>query len=241
MKAEVAAQIPLDLTPRPAYGREDFLVGKANASALGWIDQWPNWPAPLLVLQGDAASGKSHLAAVWSAQSQARKVDPKVLADKTAEEIAALGEHLIFDGLDLWFGDLDTETTLFHLYNIFKEERRSLLVTTRANPTTIDFALKDLASRFRAAPMVAIDPPDDVLLSAILVKLFHDRQLQVSQEVIQYILPRMERSFDAVRSIVRMADEMALAQKRGVSIPLMRDVLLRLREDAIFQFVGMQD
>ena len=54
-------------------------------------------------------------------------------------------------------------------------------------------ALPDLASRLRAAPSVAIAPPDDRLLAAVLVKLFADRQVRVAPEVIAFLLRRMER------------------------------------------------
>lgn len=79
----------------------------------------------------------------------------------------------------------------------------------------------------RAAPVAMIHAPDDDLLSSVLVKLFSDRQLQVSVDVVKYILPRIERSFSAVRSLVSEIDRQALAQKRPVSIPLVRDVMMR--------------
>jgi chromosomal replication initiation ATPase DnaA len=49
--------------------------------------------------------------------------------------------------------------------------------------------------------------------------------LQVPEDVIRYIVPRMERSFTAARDIVARADAMALAEKRNVSVPLLRDVM----------------
>ena len=224
-----ARQIPLDLTHRPAYGREDFLVGQANQDAIALLDQWPNWPAPMLVIQGSPASGKSHLAAVWTDRTQAALLNLDDLHTKTAEQIAQTGTHIVLDGLDLWLGDTEAETRLFHLYNLFKEENRTLLVTMRMAPTDITFALPDLASRFRAAPLVAIQPPDDDLLSAVLIKLFHDRQLQVSTETITYILPRMERSFSAARALVNASDQLALSVKSAITIPLMRRVLSGLQ------------
>ena len=224
-----ARQIPLDLTHRPAYGREDFLVGQANSDAIALLDQWPQWPAPMLVIQGAPASGKSHLAAVWKDRTGAALIDPDDLQSKTAEEVAQTGTHIVLDGLDLWLGDREAETRLFHLYNLFKEENRTLLATMRMAPTEIAFALPDLASRFRAAPLVSIQPPDDDLLASILIKLFHDRQLQVSTETIAYILPRMERSFGAAREIVTAADQLALSVKSAITIPLMRRVLSGLQ------------
>jgi len=226
-----AEQIPLDLGSRVAMGREDFLIGEANQSAVGWLDKWPEWPAPVLILNGPAGSGKSHLAAVWRDMSGAEMIRPEMLLSKTARQIADAGPTVILDGIDPWIGDEEAERNLFHLYNLFKEEQRQFLLTMRMPPAESDFAIADLASRLRAAPVASIQPPDDALLAAVLIKLFHDRQLQVNEDVIRYVLPRMERSFAAAGEIVKAADRKALAQKRGVSVPLMRDVLAGLQED----------
>ncbi|MBL4804881.1 MAG: DNA replication protein [Alphaproteobacteria bacterium] len=228
---EPVQQLPLDLSLRPALGREDFLIGPSNRDAVAWIDRWPDWPAPLLVISGPAASGKSHLAAVWADKAEAAVIAPEDLMRMSANDIAEAGDYVVIDGIDLWIGEREAETTLFHLYNIMREEQRSFLVTTRMTPNDADFTIADLASRFRAAPHAMIKAPDDILLGSILIKLFSDRQLAIGQEVIAYILPRMERSFAAAKEIVEKADSMAYARKKGISVPLMRQVLMAIHED----------
>ncbi len=227
-------QLPLNLGARLAYGRADFLIGPENRDAVGWIDRWPDWPAPLLVITGPAASGKSHLAAVWRDISRAEVIRPDLLATRSADEIAGAAENIVLDGIDLWIGTVEAEETLFHLYNIFKEEGRSMLITSRMPPSRAEFAIADIASRMRAAPLAAIRPPEDTLLASVLIKLFSDRQLSVTNDIINYILPRMERSFDAAREIVARADEMALAQRQKISIPLMRRVMMEMQQPDLF-------
>lgn len=222
----IAEQIPLDLGHRPTQGREDFLVAPSNQDAVSWIDNWPDWPAPALILHGPVASGKSHLAAVWKEKCAAAFIDMATLSSCSADELEKKGKHLVLDHVDPWFGDRGAETTLFHLYNIMKEQERTLLLTTRMPPAHVNFSVPDLASRLRAAPMATIHPPDDTLLAAVLVKLFSDRQIQIGHDVLNYILPRMERSFAAAHELVASADRLALAEKRPVSIPLIRRVLL---------------
>lgn len=221
-----AQQIPFDLIHRPAQGREDFLVAASNQDAVNWIDRWPNWGAPALIIHGPAASGKTHLAAVWKEKTKATFIDTESLGKDSADKIAQTAQHLVIDHVDPWFGDKQAETTLFHLYNIMKEEGRTLLVTSRIAPAHADFIVPDLASRLRAAPLATILPPDDALLSAILIKLFADRQLQIGHDVLNYILPRMERSFSAADALVAALDQRALAEKRAISIPLARAVFL---------------
>ncbi len=224
-----ARQIAFDLGARPAFGRNDFQISKSNAAAVGWIDRWPDWPSPVLILQGSAASGKSHLVAVWQEKSHAYKICPECLATKSAEELFALGDALVIDGLDPWLGDKEAETTLFHLYNMLKEEQKTMMITMRMSPSATDFMLPDLASRFRAAPSVSIHAPDDMLLASILCKLFTDRQLSVSNDVITYLLPRMERSFTAMQELVKRADQRALSEKKKISVHLMRLVLSEMQ------------
>lgn len=218
-------QIPFDLGNRTALERQDFLVAPCNEDAVAWIDLWPEWPAPCLVLYGPVASGKTHLGAVWSAQSSAVCVKASHINEDFIREVAGMNHHVIIEDGDNLIGNLEGEKGLFHLYNIFKEEGRSILLTLMEPPVRRTFALPDLASRLRAAPSVAIREPDEQLLTAVLVKLFSDKQLRVGAEVLNYILPRIERSFEAVRDLVEEADRQAMAQQRKISIPLMRDIL----------------
>lgn len=225
-------QIPLDLTCRPATGREDFMIAPCNEQAMAWLDRWPNWPAPVVLLQGPASCGKSHMADVWASKNGAIRVSGQDLLTKDAAQIFA-GAHFdhgksssfLIDHIDPWIGSADIDTTLFHLYNMLKEHGKTALITARMLPQQIDFAVPDLASRLRAAPLVQIKAPDETLLSAILVKLFRDRQLQIDEGVVKYIIPRVDRSFAAIHNLVDRADAMALAKKRPISVPLMREVM----------------
>ncbi len=218
-------QIPLDLGNRVALARDDFLVAPNNQDAVAWIDLWPEWPAPCLVLYGGVASGKTHLGAVWAERSAAVCIKASDINEDVIRDIANMKHNIIIEDGDALIGNLVGEKGLFHLYNIFKEEGRSFLLTVQAPPVRRSFALPDLASRLRAAPSVAIREPDEQLLSAVLVKLFSDRQIRVGADVLHYILPRIERSFEAVRDLVEEADKRAMMEQRKISIPLLRDIL----------------
>lgn len=218
-------QIPLDLGHRNALGRDDFMVAGNNQDAVAWMDLWPEWPAPCLVLYGPIASGKTHLGAVWAERTEAICVRASDINENMIRDIAEMKHHVIIEDADHLIGNLSGEKGLFHLYNIFKEEKRSFLLTLREPPVRRSFALPDLASRMRAAPSVAIREPDEDLIAALLVKHFNDRQLRVGVDVLNYILPRIERSFEAVSDLVARADKMAMIEKRKISIPLMRVIL----------------
>lgn len=225
MVTNTQEQIPLDLGHRTALGRNDFLVAPNNHDAVAWIDLWPEWPAPCLILYGPAASGKTHLGAVWAEKSSAICVKASDINEDFIHDVADMNHHIIIEDGDNLIGNLVGEKGLFHLYNIFKEEQRSIMLTLLEPPVRRGFALPDLASRLRAAPSVAIREPDEQLLEALLVKLFNDRQIRVSTEALHYIIPRIERSFEAVRDLVGQADQKAMVEKRGITIPFLREIL----------------
>ena len=97
------------------------------------------------------------------------------------------------------------EEALLHLYNMLAERQGHLLLAAREPPARWTIRLADLRSRLLAAPAVAVDAPDDALLGAVLVKLFADRQLRISEDLIAYLLPRIERSFAAAQDDRRRA------------------------------------
>lgn len=218
-------QIPLDLGHRNALGRDDFMVAANNQDAVAWIDLWPEWPAPCLILYGPVASGKTHIGAVWSEKSSAICIKASNINENVIRDITEMNHHVIIEDADNLIGNLDGEKGLFHLYNIFKEDQRSVLITLQEPPVRRSFALPDLASRLRAAPSVAIREPDEQLIAAVLVKLFNDRQIRIGADVLNYILPRIERSFEAANKLVEQADRKAMIEKRNISIPLVREIL----------------
>jgi chromosomal replication initiation ATPase DnaA len=217
-------QLAIDLPYTPALGRADFLVSDCNSAALARIERWPDWPGRRLVLYGPEGSGKSHLARLWCAESGAQLLAGASLAPHDA----LLGNGAAPPGIVVDDAEAAPETALLHLYNSCGEAGIGLLVVTRQAPASWPITLPDLASRLRALPAVGIEPPDDALLAAVLVKHFADRQLRVMPSVIRYLVPRMERSFATAAALAARLDELALAAGRPIGIPLARRALAEL-------------
>jgi len=225
-------QLALDLRHRPALGREDFLVAPSNELAVAWIDRWPQWPAQALAVYGPPGSGKTHLCQVWRHSSGAVAVDaaalrhnepPALLGDATACVVEAVA--------DVLEQEPEIARRLLHLYNMMLERGGYLLVSDRLPPARWTCPLADLRSRLSGMQAVALSEPDDALVQAVLVKLFLDRQLTVTPEVVQFLAPRIERSLDAARSIVSAIDNRALAARRQITVPLVRLVLSEMDAD----------
>ncbi|WP_372603621.1 chromosomal replication initiator DnaA [Actibacterium sp.] len=219
----MAEQLVFDLPQRAAQGREDFFVTPANALAVAQIDNWANWPQRKLVLVGAEGAGKTHLAHVWAAQTGAEIVAHDALATRDIAALAGRGAVVIEDADRI--RDPATQEALFHLHNLILAEGGHLLLTARSAPNLWPLTLPDLQSRMQGTATATLDPPDDALLGALLVKLFADRQLQMPPRLLPYLLPRMERSCAAAQALVAELDRRALATGRKISDRLAAEIL----------------
>ena len=219
----VPSQIPLPLVLRPASGREDFIVAPGNEAAVGFIDSWPDWPVGIAVLHGPSGSGKSHLIAVWQERSHAQSLKCNELCE---DEIAALDlqRPIAIEDVDVAGPSAGRDEALFALL-----ERAQLgvhiLLTGREPPQAWGTAMPDLGSRFSALLAFPLWQPDDALMEALARKLFTDRQLEVADSVIMRMIRSLERSPAAIRDFIAEADAKALAEKRPVSLGLIRELL----------------
>jgi len=219
----MAEQLSFDLPVRAALGREDFFVSPTNAEAVAMVEGWQGWPSQKLVLTGPAGAGKTHLAHVWAGLSGAEIIAAR---DLTGCDLTRLADGcVVVEDADAVAGDSTAETALFHLHNLTLAEGGALLVTARTPPHLWNLALPDLASRLQGTLHAALGAPDDALLSAVLMKLFADRQLMPSPDTIPYLVRRMERSFRAAEDLVADLDSAALAQRRAITRALAARVL----------------
>ncbi|MFL5151595.1 MAG: hypothetical protein ACJ8C3_01915 [Microvirga sp.] len=207
----------------PRFGREDFLVSPSNERAYALIERWPDWPDTILLLEGPKGSGKSHLAAIWAAQSHGWTVDAFEVGTDRVPHLVSNGA-LVIEDLHSAGGD---EPALFHLLNLARERRAYVLITTAVAVGELPIRTPDLKSRLRLAPSVSLDPPDDALLRAVLVKLFIDRQLVVDTTVVDFLALRIERSLAAAAETVAALDREALSRGRRITRPMAAELVGR--------------
>ena len=213
--AEKTNQMAFDLPLAAGMGREDFFVTPANRDAFALLDDWPGESERrnILVLVGPAGSGKSHLAEIWRTRTAALRADAGRIKTDILPRLLSCGNLVVEDAPG---ADLD-ERAMFHLFNMAKETRAGVLLTSQIFPARWQVGLADLESRLKGALVAEIGRPDDELLRAVLVKLFSDRQLLVRENTISYMLTHMERSLAAARDLVAMIDQRALREKAPVS------------------------
>jgi chromosomal replication initiation ATPase DnaA len=214
-------QLALTLPHAESHAREDFLKGPSNAAALALIESWPDWPNRLLMLVGEAGSGKSHLASIWAERAGARSIAARTLTVAEVPDALATGALVV--------EDVDPATidqhALFHLLNLAREQAADVLLSARTLPSNWTLEIRDLASRLRAIPAARLLAPDDGLLRALVIKFCADRQMVVDESVVNYLLPRIERSFAAARHIVELLDTEALRLGRPITRALAAEVM----------------
>lgn len=212
----MARQLRLTLKRRVAQRREDYVVGPSNAAAVAVLDAWPNWHGGCLALVGPEGVGKSHLAEAWAAGAGAVRLDRE-----DPDVAAAVGRPALIEDVDRGV----SEEALFHLINMAGREGGGLLLTSRTPPAGWPAALPDLRSRLNAMPVALVEEPDDLVLEAVLKRLFAERSIRPSDDIYPYLLRRMPRSATHAREIVRRLDEAADERQRPVSRALAREVL----------------
>jgi chromosomal replication initiation ATPase DnaA len=220
------SQLPLPFEHAPRYGLDDFMPSASNAEALAAVECWPAWPDRVQLLLGPPGSGKSHIARIWAARADAALLTP---ADLAGDLDALAARNAVIEDADR-VGI--SEAALFHYLNLVRERGLFLLITARERPAAWSLATPDLVSRLRLAPSVVIEPADDALMRAVLVKLFADRQLSVDASVIEYLALRLDRSLDAADRAVTALDRASLDRKRPITRPMAADLLGAERLDA---------
>ncbi len=218
-------QLTFDLGRTPSWRADDFLIGDANRAAVLWLDRWPAWPSPALILRGPSGCGKTHLAQVFAKRTRARMITAADLPGTDPDTLIGASPGCVLEDADRGL-DRSGEEGLFHLYNALAASGRTLLLTARQPAGRWPLKLADIRSRLLAAPEVAIERPDDALIAALLVKLFADRQLAVDDDVVVWLLPRIERSFAGTIACVDRLDRAALAHHRRITVPFARSVLM---------------
>ena len=216
-------QLTFDLGEEVSFNRDDFIASSSNKDALAWIDSWPNWPVNVSGLNvfGAPSSGKSHLANIWKTKSNALAINDPSLDVINVRELLVDHKNVLIDNFDnSW-----KEEPVLHLYNLIQELGGSFIIISEQPVSQMDIKLRDLASRVSTMSTVELKLPDDKIIKGVMRKLFKDRQIDVSNDVVNYLCRRMERSFKEVARLVDRLDKISLSEKNAISLSLARRIL----------------
>jgi chromosomal replication initiation ATPase DnaA len=175
------------------------------------------------------SSGKTHLAHIWVRRIQQmlpRPIQIPILPAhsvnmKNLNKLVNDYPYLVIDNFDACVN----EEAFFHLYNFYNVPERALLFISERPLAKLGIKLPDLRSRLSTIPQAEIFPPDDEMLTALVAKLFNDCQIVISQEILEYILFHVERSFSYISRLVAEIDDISWTLGRAVTIPMVRTAI----------------
>ena len=202
------------------YLKEDFYVSSGNQEAYEFINSWPKWIKRIVNIFGPPGSGKTHLASILKSKTSTLKIESDALDDKIFFEFKTK-EALIIENLN----EKVSENLLFSLWNFALQDNKYFLITSNKPISTYKFKLPDLKSRASSSLMIGINLPSDDLISVILAKNFSDKQIKIEKKHIDYIIKRIDRSYEKISQFISILDKYSLKTSNPFSLKLIKEVL----------------
>ena len=192
----------------------NFFVNNTNKETQDIIEN--NSSVKNIFLNAPNKSGKSHLVNIWQKNNNA------ILYCHNLTEIIDTKQNVAIDDL---FKNI-IEEDIFHIINHCKQENLKILITSNLSLNDYSFKLKDLKSRLKTFYHVSIYNPDDEMIKIILTKLLLEKQFIIKNpEIFEYLVNRIERSYQSIYNLVDKLDKLSLEKKRQLTIPLIKEII----------------
>ena len=213
-------QLILKFPEHRAYKKEDFYVSPSNEEAFDFIKSWPKWIKRIVNIFGPSGSGKSHLASILKSKTKCLEILPKDLNENIISEFKTK-EALIIEN----FNEKISEEILFSLWNTALQDNKYFLINSIKPINSYKFKLPDLVSRIKSSLSIGIKLPSDDLISAIIVKNFSDKQIIVEEKHIDYIIKRIDRSYEKISQFILTLDKYSLKKGSPFALKMIKEVL----------------
>tara|TARA_Y100000590_G_scaffold82203_1_gene91534 strand:+ start:3622 stop:4281 length:660 start_codon:yes stop_codon:yes gene_type:complete len=202
------------------YLKEDYYVSKSNKVAYDYVVSWPKWIKKIVNIFGPRGSGKTHLASILKKKTSTLEVEADSLNDKIFFEFKTK-EALIIENLN----EKVSEKFLFSIWNTAVQDNKYVLITSKNPINKLKFTLPDLKSRVDSVFAIGLSLPEDDLISVIIAKSFSDKQIKVEKKHIDYIIKRIDRSYEKISQFILTLDKYSLKKGSPFSLKLIKEVL----------------
>ena len=213
-------QLLLDFDIKKNFNDHDYYVSDSNYFAFNLIDKWPKWEKRILNISGERFSGKTHLSNIFKSKSSALYLNENQINDEVFKKIK-LHESIIIDG----FSNTIDEKLTYSIFNLVDQDSKYLLINSENPIGEINFELPDLVSRSKNLLHAKIEPPNDDLIFAIILKNFSDRQIKLEKKIIEFIINRIDRSYRKISEFIYKIDELSLKKKKPISLKTIKEIL----------------
>ena len=217
-------QLILDFPVSEVYLREDFFVTKSNKDIFNYLESWPKWEKNLINIFGPSGSGKSHLVSIFKKKVSSLIINSNNISDEVFIKLKSK-QALIIEDLT----ENVSEQLLYSIFNTIVQENKYLIITSKKSLRLFKFNLLDLKSRIQFVLNFEIKLPDDNLIFVILAKNFSDRQIKVNKKIIDYIIRRIDRSYENISNFVSLLDKNSLKKGKPFNYKIIDETLNSLR------------
>ena len=213
------------------FKNNDFYVSTKNELAYKMIKKWPEWPTKVVYIYGSEKCGKSLVCKLWKDISRGIYINKKNFLEKliAQNDLSYIQNHnWIIDDVDyiISFEDNKYEEKILNLINIIKTSKKNnILMTSKKMPRFLDSGLKDLISRISSATVIEMRDPDEILLKKIIEKYLNERNIQINNESLDYLINRIERSYKSALKFAKMIDIMSLEKKTKINKSFLKSIL----------------
>ena len=213
-------QLLLNFEYKQNFKDEDFYVSSSNYYAFNLISTWPKWEKNFLNICGEKYSGKTHLTNIFIKKFKGVKIEANLFENKNLNEIK-IYENIILDNFDQ---NID-ENLIYTLFNTIDQDNKYLIINSLNPINEMNFKLDDLKSRTKNCLVAKIDKPDDDLMFALILKNFSDRQIVIDKKLINFIIKRVDRSYDKIFEFIYKIDQISLKKKKPIDFKIIKEVL----------------
>ncbi len=213
-------QLLLDFNYEQNFSDDDFYVGKSNFYTFELINKWPKWEKNFLNISGEKFSGKTHLTNIFLKKFNGIRIDSNFLNDDNLKKIKPY-QNIVLEDLSLGVD----EKLLYTLFNIIDQDNKFLIITSSKPIVEINFNLDDLRSRTKNCLLAKIENPDDELMFALILKNLSDRQITLDKKLIDFIIKRVDRSYDKIFEFIYKIDEISLKKKKSIDFKIINEAL----------------
>ena len=206
---------------KTTYFEKDFFVSTNNFEAYRLIESWPKWPEKKINIIGPSGCGKTHLIKILSKKLKLLSVD----ANKFDEKTYKLVENFDCIVIENYVGNIN-ENLLYSFINQILQFNKILIINSFKNVKNLKINLVDLKSRLESFLEIQINLPTDDLIRVIISKTFSDKQIDLSNKNLEFIIKNIERSYDKIFKFIKDIDNISLSTGKSININLIKKVLI---------------
>ena len=206
---------------KTTYFEKDFFVSTNNFEAYKLIESYPKWPEKQINIFGPSGCGKTHLINILSKKLKLLPVDAK----KFDEKVNNVVEKFDCIVIENYRGNIN-ENLFYSFINQVLQNDKILIINSLIKIKNYKIDLIDLKSRLDSFLEIQINLPTDDLIRVIISKTFSDKQIDLSNKNLEFIVKNIERSYDKILKFTKDIDNISLSTGKSININLIKKVLL---------------